>query len=338
MPSTTNRDRFISPLHFCINIDHLAVIEWTPFWYQTIRRWESEGLDRGMPDENIKSYFGLDYAFKSIAMFPKGENYPALTYGRGCVNSMEDYEDIKQNQWVYPERIIENAGQIYEEAGSAQSLGKYSVGIGLFGFFWWPRELLGMENFLYTLYDCPELIHAINSDLLKFSIARVEEIYRYLKPDFFVISEDMCYKHGPLISYELFKKFMLPYYLEFVPVLKKYNAIVLMDTDGQCEPMIPWIIEAGLDGCAPCERNAGVDPVRIREEYPRFIMIGGFNKMVMHKGEAAIRKEFEYLLPLMSSGGFLPSCDHQVPPGVSLSDYKLYVKLLKEYCKKAVKQ
>ena len=60
-------------------------------------------------------------------------------------------------------------------------------------------------------------------------------------------------------------------------------------------------------------------------------MIGHFNKMVMNRGEQAMREEFERLLPLMRTGGFIPSVDHQTPPGVSLNEYRLYLKLLNEY-------
>jgi hypothetical protein len=74
---------------------------------------------------------------------------------------------------------------------------------------------------------------------------------------------------------------------------------------------------------------------QIREQFPDFRMIGGFDKTVMHLGEEAIRKEFERLLPVMRLGGFIPSVDHQTPPAVSLDDYQLYVTLLKEYCEKA---
>ncbi len=56
--------------------------------------------------------------------------------------------------------------------------------------------------------------------------------------------------------------------------------------------------------------------------------------MVMSRGEAAMRAEFERLLPLMRQGGFIPSVDHQTPPGVSLENYRIYLKLLKEYSEK----
>jgi uroporphyrinogen-III decarboxylase len=63
-------------------------------------------------------------------------------------------------------------------------------------------------------------------------------------------------------------------------------------------------------------------------------MIGAFDKTVMHLGEAAVRAEFERLCPVMQTGGFIPSVDHQTPPAVGLEQYKQYVALLKEYAKR----
>ena len=44
-----------------------------------------------------------------------------------------------------------------------------------------------------------------------------------------------------------------------------------------------------------------------------------------------MRAEFERLAPLMRTGGFIPSVDHQTPPGVSLDQYRAYLLLLEEY-------
>jgi hypothetical protein len=59
--------------------------------------------------------------------------------------------------------------------------------------------------------------------------------------------------------------------------------------------------------------------------------VGHFDKLTMNRGEAAMRAEFERLLPLTRTGGFIPSVDHQTPPGVSLSQYRVFRKLLDEY-------
>jgi hypothetical protein len=46
-----------------------------------------------------------------------------------------------------------------------------------------------------------------------------------------------------------------------------------------------------------------------------------------------MRAEFERLMPVARQGGFIISCDHQTPPGVSLQDYRLYLKLFNEYAR-----
>jgi len=51
----------------------------------------------------------------------------------------------------------------------------------------------------------------------------------------------------------------------------------------------------------------------------------------MNQGEAVMRSEFERLVPLMKTGGFIPSVDHQTPPGVSLEQYRVYLRLLEEH-------
>lgn len=62
---------------------------------------------------------------------------------------------------------------------------------------------------------------------------------------------------------------------------------------------------------------AGVDVNRIREQYPSLLMIGGFDKTVMHRGEEAMRAEFEPdPAQAIRSGGYIPSVDHQTPPDV----------------------
>jgi hypothetical protein len=97
--------------------------------------------------------------------------------------------------------------------------------------------------------------------------------------------------------------------------------------------MVPWLQEAGIAGVLPLERQAGVDGMKLRQQFPNLCMVGHFDKMTMTRGEAAMRAEFERLAPLMRTGGFIPSVDHQTPPGVSIEQYRCYLRLLEEYTK-----
>jgi hypothetical protein len=171
----------------------------------------------------------------------------------------------------------------------------------------------------------------INADLLDFNLSLVRQIAKACVPTFMTFAEDVSYNHGPMISRALFEEFMAPYYNRLMETVSDLNIVTIVDTDGDVTEMVPWLASVGINGVLPLERQAGVDGNKLREQFPKLRMVGHFNKLVMTQGEASVREEFERLLPLMQSGGFIPSVDHQTHPGVSLTQYKCYLRLLEEY-------
>ena len=134
-----------------------------------------------------------------------------------------------------------------------------------------------------------------------------------------------------MISERHFDEFIAPYYRQIIPRLLEKDIIPLVDTDGDVTKMVPWLMREGIRGVLPLERQAGVDGMELRMEFPQLCMVGHFNKMVMDQGEPAMRTEFERLMPLMRTGGFIPSVDHQTPPHVTMEQYRVYRRLLDEY-------
>jgi uroporphyrinogen decarboxylase len=55
-------------------------------------------------------------------------------------------------------------------------------------------------------------------------------------------------------------------------------------------------------------------------------IVGGVDKHPLHDGPRAIERELLRLLPLVESGGFIPTVDHRVPASVPLAHYKFYLK------------
>jgi hypothetical protein len=190
---------------------------------------------------------------------------------------------------------------------------------------------MGFDKLMFAFADQPELLHEINRDLLAFNLGLVDKILEVCVPTFMTIAEDMSYNHGPMISKGTFDEFIAPYYRQLVPRLLERQIMPFVDTDGDVTLLVPWLAELGVNGVLPLERQAGVDGLRLRERYPRLRMVGHFDKMTMNRGEAVMRAEFERLVPLMKTGGFIPSVDHQTPPGVSLGEYGVYLRLLREY-------
>ena len=153
--------------------------------------------------------------------------------------------------------------------------------------------------------------------------------------DFMWIGEDLGTQKGPMISKELFDEFMKPYYQMVIPHLKNRGIKVFIDSDGDVHEPAGWFTEAGIQGILPLEAQAGVNLAKLRNDNPEQLYIAGYDKMKMPGDEESMRAEFERLLPVAKQGGYIISCDHQTPPGVSLENYRIYMKLFNEYAKKA---
>lgn len=328
-----NRDRIVNTLNFKLPEDRLPMIEWAGWWDKTQARFQKEGVPEHLSREEIREYLGLDM-MRQFWIGPRSQSYQDSSKVERKVSDLESYLRVKK--MLYPLDAIETRRNQIEKLKKLHEDRDVAIWITLDGFFWFPRTLFGIEDHLFAFYDQGKTMHQMNSDLADYNIYIIEEFCKILKPDFMTFAEDMSYNLGPMLSYDMFEEFLLPYYKRVIPVLKKYDIIPMIDTDGQLEAMIPWLKEAGIEGALPLERQAGVDVARMREMFPDFKIIGAYDKMVMKHGEEAMRSEWERLLPVMKQGGFIPSCDHQTPPEVSLENYKIYMRLMKEYCEKAV--
>jgi hypothetical protein len=327
----TPRERFTAILNGALPNDRLPMVEWAAWWDKTTDRWKQEGFPQSLSWEGSLQYFGLDelHCISAAPAVP-----PAVSHGAPVINSEADYDRLKPQ--LFADTVIENLKTNARKLKSRHEAGEINIRLWLDGFFWFPRRLFGIEQHLFAFYDQGELMHRVNRDLCDFNLRVLEELFPILKPDFIGFAEDMSYNHGPMLSRELFREFLLPYYQKVNPYIKAQGSRILVDSDGDITVMVPWLIEAGLEGVYPLERQAGVDINALRGAYPEFIMLGGYDKMVMNKGEAAMRAEFERILPVMRSSRYIPSVDHQTPPGVSLADYRIYIRLFREYCEKAV--
>jgi uroporphyrinogen decarboxylase len=54
----------------------------------------------------------------------------------------------------------------------------------------------------------------------------------------------------------------------------------------------------------------------------------GVDKRAMAKGGQAIRDELKRIAPVVQDGGYIPGCDHGVPPDVSWPNFVDYSRLL----------
>lgn len=266
-----------------------------------------------------------------IRKYPKGEGLVRVV--RPVVEDDEDWAELKERvkkvirEELTPERMEEAYGPFREGAKN----GDYAVRLRLSGFFWEPRFLMDNELSLFAYYDYPEMLKDIAQFMVDVYKEQLEKIFRIVTPSLVFFEEDLSGKTGPLISPDMFREFMTPYYQQIIPFLKEHGVEnVFMDTDGDFRIIIPAALEAGIEGFLPIDVNAGVDIVALRQEYPKLKFFGGFNKLSIIDGKEAIEKELERLTPVIKQGGCIICTDHQATPDTSLVNYRYYVKRLKE--------
>ncbi|WP_195421081.1 uroporphyrinogen decarboxylase family protein [Faecalicatena contorta] len=254
------------------------------------------------------------------------------------IETMEDWKNLKLHaekelEAYFSDEQIEAA---YGHLAEGHNRGVYSIRLNIEGFFWVPRELLGIEAHMYAFYDEPELLHAINDYILEIYRTKLLKVIDLVQPDVIYFMEDLSGKNGPMVSPDCFEEFVADYYRALIPLFKKHGVgNVFVDTDGDFARLIPNFMDAGVDGFLPMDVNAGMDIVEVRKQFPKLKFIGSFNKLEIAKGPEAIDKEFDRILPVIRGGGYIPGSDHQVAPSTSLENYQYYIKKLKKIMEQA---
>ncbi len=202
------------------------------------------------------------------------------------------------------------------------------------GAYMYLRSLIGPEQLFYAFYDMPEVIHDCMQTWLDLADVVIAKHQEHVTFDEVFFGEDICYNHGPLISPDMIKEFLFPYYQQLIDNMKlrqidkERHLYVDVDTDGFCPPVIMLYHDAiGMDVMNPFEVASGCDVVEIGREHPWLVMSGGIDKRELAKGKDAIDRMVDRIIPAMRDrGGYIPTCDHGVPEEISLENYRHYRK------------
>jgi len=204
------------------------------------------------------------------------------------------------------------------------------------GFYGFGAEIMGIPTFNVMFYKDPELIHEMAEHWEYFTIETTRDAVETLRDRIDIIFwwEDMADKHGPCISPKLYREFLLPHYKRVTSFLNK-NKIhrILMDSDGNIDPILDLVIEAGITGTWPLEVNSGMDAIAVKKRYGnRLFLVGNLDKRELAKGGEAMRREVDSKVPVMKElGGYIPGVDHLVHVEFTYRRFKEYADYLKKH-------
>jgi uroporphyrinogen decarboxylase len=314
-----------------VHPEAFETIEGVPASFRMIPTFEEKVLEHRDGHYVVQDWMGAiteisdtyDYTYIRSA-----KDFVTRKWHRFPVQGREDWEKVS---WRYdpgdPARIPADLAARSRELASA---GK-ALAVSINGPFWQMREWVGMENLCLMMLDQADFVDEMAEFWRRFTLEVLEAALRQVHLDVVLISEDMAYKAHSMISPAMARRFLQPTYLSWHELLYAYDCPVLdMDSDGEVTELIPLWIESGINCCDPIEVAAGTDIVAFRRRFGRRMAYrGGIDKRAIAAGGRAMRDEVMRVVPpLLEEGGFIPSCDHGVPPDISWPSFIEYARLL----------
>lgn len=248
-------------------------------------------------------------------------------YLKSSIVTPEDWKRVKEERF----RRDDPARKLDIEALKKQHPADrdYPLGVDCGSMIGRVRDMLTFEGTAYACFDYPDMVE----DMVETRCVMVEDFLDQVLPhfdfDFATGWEDICYKNGPIVSVDFFKEVVMPRYKRIHKKLQAHGIDVwYTDCDGDVRPILPYMMEGGINCLFPYEVNSCAHPADLLAEYGKDLMImGGIDKIEMKKGKAEIKAYLESVEHLVARGGYIPFCDHRCPPDVSVENYLYYLDL-----------
>jgi uroporphyrinogen decarboxylase len=355
----THRERFRRQMHFQ-SIDR--GVHWE-FGYlgETLDRWHQEGLPHeitaGEGPGSVESYFGVDPSRGLpvlMGIHPDWEGQPKILErkehsvviqhpsGLICEEKSDGIKTIPhylkfpiagRDDWKrfrdrldpnHPDRRKVDWKKLGEELRHAD----VPVGVWFGSFLGWPRDWIGFENLGLMCYDDRTLVEEIVRTLGDLFCSQLEAALREVEVDFACGWEDICFRNGPMISPTMFREIVIPHVKRVCDLLRQHGCdVIWTDCDGDIRPLVPLWLDAGLNCMFPLEVHPGSDPVWLRKEYGKRILLrGGLEKFILSKSRPEILKELKRVEKVFAEGGYIPHGDHRIPEDVPYDNYKYYTR------------
>jgi len=361
--SMTPRERLLATVLF-EPLDRPVHMETIGFWDETLVRWHGEGLPPEI-NEIVSAYLysgldpqlpvqlgahehpGFDPLFEEEVIEQddvyttkrdiSGSLIRVFTDGSSTIPAFLDAPVKDRESWVEVRGRLDpdTPGRLEQwwpmvEVADSQP---WPLIIYISGLFGTHRHLLGFKRLMISYRTAPDLLHEISRHWVDMWKSVISRIHSRRRPEMITLWEDMCYKNGPMIGPRAFEEFMAPYYRELVGFFTNELEIpvVGVDTDGEMSLLIPKFVDAGVNMLWPFEVQAGMDVLKVREQWPgEFAIWGGIDKRALAKGRDDIKAEVMRVVPsMLERGGYIPAIDHAVPPDVPLDNWRYYLDIVR---------
>ena len=346
----TSRERF-ARMYAHQEADRVPIIDGP--WAGTIRRWQREGMPA---DIDWRDFFGVDKV-EAIGVdisprYPEKvleetDRYYIATSPWGvtmkhfkeedATPAFLDFTVTTPDKWAEAKaRMLEGEDRIpwdwlKQNYPRWQAEGAWIQAGFWFGFDVTHSWMMGTENLLIAMLEQPDFVRDMFETYLDCCIRQFDRIwdagYRF---DEIFWPDDMGYKGTPFFSSQTYRSMLQPVHRRAVEWAHSKGIYAHLHSCGDIMPLIPDVLETGIDALNPIEIKAGMDVLGLKRDYGnRLVLHGGINAVLWDQKEA-ILSEIDQLVPVLKeNGGYIFSSDHSIPNTVSLENFREIVAAVK---------
>ncbi len=194
-----------------------------------------------------------------------------------------------------------------------------------------PFELIhpvcGHEYMLMGMLEDPDWVYEMAMTFAEMLIRHIEVLFEEEgDPDGIWMYEDMGFKGKPFMSPEHYAKLIQPSHKMLFDWFHARGKKVIVHSCGFVEPLVPGMIEAGMDLLQAIEVKAGMDLPHLIDLFGDKIgFCGGYDVRELASNDIPrIDKELERTLgyALKTKTPYILHSDHSLPPGIKYESVK----------------
>ena len=250
----------------------------------------------------------------------QAKDFVTRAYHRFPVQKPQDFKAIKKRYLASDvQRYPADFAQHVRRCRDSEAV----ISLVVPGPFWQLRDWVGFENLCIFFAEDADFVHEMVGFWQEFVSQTMRRALESGVVDRLFINEDMAYKEKSMISPAMTREFLAPTWTRWAREAQQAGvALIDEDSDGYIHELIPIWIESGFNVCDPFEVAAGNDIVQCRQIHGRSMAFRmGVDKRKIAAGGRDMQEELQRLQPVIASGGFIPGCDHGVPPDISWADF-----------------
>jgi uroporphyrinogen decarboxylase len=333
-------------------VDRIGVFE--HFWSDTQRIWSEKGWMS--PDESYEDHFNYDlqlfWAFNTVAdldftpvTLEETDETVLQLDGNGATmrrhklhDSTPEHVDFmvkERKEWEAlikpkllpdPRRInFDGYRAARQHAAQRQRFFCWS-GVNVFEMM---HPVCGHQYMLMGMALDPDWVKDMVITYAQLTIDLLDILFsREGFPDGIWFYEDMGYRLHPFMSPRMYREIILPGHRLTVQWAKARQLPVILHSCGYIEPLIPGLLEAGIDCLQVIEVKAGMDLLKLYQAYgDRLSFMGGIDVRVLYNNDRhEIDAELEKKIPIVKGHyGYVLHSDHSIPSNVTHDTYQYFI-------------